>query len=175
MNQLLNHFASSLAVGFGLGLMPRAPGTWGSLLGLPLAATIYWLADRYFGSGPQVLAHLTAAGWSVAAVIFILLIGISRWVIQRTEQLWQVHDDGRIVIDEVVGQAMCIAMFKPNFWVYLAGFALFRLLDISKPGLIGWADRELPGAWGTLLDDVLAGLIGAGIMVGIYEIYVKIL
>ena len=80
------------------------------------------------------------------------------------------HDDQRIVIDEVIGQSIALSFCPPTFLSLILGFTLFRLFDITKPGPIGWADRRLPGAWGTLLDDVMAG-IAAAISLNIIEAF----
>jgi phosphatidylglycerophosphatase A len=84
---------------------------------------------------------------------------IAFWSIARTEFKWRTHDDSRIVVDEIVGQAIAVAFLPVSWTMLVACFALFRLLDIWKPLLIGWIDRNAPGAWGTLCDDLLAGAL----------------
>lgn len=139
--------ASLLAVAFPLGMLPKAPGTWGSLAGIPLALGIVTIADA-------------SAPYRVLVILGLLtLFGLlSYWAIAQTEKEWQTHDDGRIVIDEVLGQAMVSCFFPFDAFHLIAGFLLFRLFDIWKPWLVGMADRNLPGALGTLLDDVVAGI-----------------
>jgi phosphatidylglycerophosphatase A len=83
---------------------------------------------------------------------------LALWAIHVTERAWGTHDDQRIVIDEVVGQAIAVAFVAPTELSLVAGFGLFRLLDITKPLIIGWVDERGPGAVGTLFDDVLAGI-----------------
>lgn len=139
---------SLLAVAFPLGLMPKAPGTWGSLPGILVA---YGLAK---GSS----ALLPARPEIVCVVGLLLLTALAWWSIDRTEKLWSTHDDGSIVIDEVLGQAIALVFFPFDTFHIILGFVLFRIFDIFKPGPIGWADEKLPGAWGTLLDDVIAGI-----------------
>jgi phosphatidylglycerophosphatase A len=141
---------SLLAVAFPLGLLPKAPGTWGSLLGIPLAYGIAYASS--FGS---------SSSWLVSIGLLFLFGIFSLWVIDRTESQWQTHDDGRIVIDEVLGQAIASCFFPFDAFHILTAFLLFRIFDIYKPGPIGWADRRLPGAYGTLLDDVIAGIFAA--------------
>jgi phosphatidylglycerophosphatase A len=138
-------------------LAPRAPGTFGSLPGLALGAFLYRLnrkLSQTIGMSPEF--------W---ATIFLCLIATLDWVaIDRTERQWQTHDDGSIVIDEVAGQAIPIAFLGFELQTLILGFILFRFFDILKPGLIGWCDRELPGAWGTLVDDLLAGICALAIV-----------
>lgn len=171
MQRFLDRIAIALAVGFGMGLIRRAPGTWGSLLGFPLGAVIYGVATHFYPANPPLLAQLSAFAWVLLIATFLGLIGLAYLIIDRTESAWKTHDDSRIVIDEVVGQAMCVSMFQPSIGTYAVAFLLFRLFDISKPGLIGWADRRLPGAWGTLLDDIIAGFVVAVILIGCYEVF----
>ena len=145
--------ASLLAVAFPLGMLPKAPGTWGSLAGIPLAFGIVAAAEAFEPYRRLVILSL------------LILFGLfSYWVIARTEKEWQTHDDGRIVIDEVLGQAMVTSFFPFDPFHLIAGFLLFRLFDIWKPWLVGMADRNLPGAMGTLLDDVVAGIFALFIL-----------
>lgn len=139
---------SLLAVAFPFGLMPKAPGTWGSLPGIAVA---YGLAQGSASLNPSLPALPIVLG-------LLLLTALAWWSIDRTEKLWNTHDDGSIVIDEVLGQAIALAFFPFDALHLIVGFVLFRIFDIFKPGPIGWADEKLPGAWGTLLDDVIAGI-----------------
>ncbi len=140
-----------LALAYPLGLAPKAPGTAGSLAGLPLGYLIYHL--------PQWLSISTSSVRIALITSCLTLATLFSWfVIKKTEAAWNTHDDGRIVIDEVIGQAIPIAFLGDSIVILTLSFLLFRLFDILKPGPIGWADRSLPGAWGTLLDDVLAGI-----------------
>lgn len=75
-----------------------------------------------------------------------------------------IKDPGFIVIDETAGQAITLLAAGTNLWLYLIGFALFRLLDISKPWPVGWADKNVKGGLGIMLDDILAGIIGGVIL-----------
>ncbi|MBC7658673.1 MAG: phosphatidylglycerophosphatase A [Chitinophagaceae bacterium] len=149
-------FASRLAVVYPLGMLPKAPGTWGSLAGLPVA----WLiAQSVQGLGD----------FSIPVAVFLLCgVGlISWWSIDRTEKQWNTHDDGRIVIDEVLGQAIVSVFFPFDAFHMITAFAFFRFFDIFKPGPIGWADQKLPGALGTLLDDVIAGIFALALLTGV--------
>ncbi len=142
-----------LATWGGLGLARRAPGTVGSLGALPLA----W-------------AGQSLPFWmSVLGVLLLLLVGVA--VSNHIERRFGGHDQGYIVIDEVVGQWLAIAIplqvlsgWLPDLWAFGLGFALFRLFDIIKPPPVCWADDGLPGGWGVMLDDVLAGLLAAAVL-----------
>lgn len=132
-----------LAFGFGAGLSPKAPGTMGTIV----AVLIYLLLP----SMPPIIY----AGLILLSFVF----GI--WICGKTTEDLGVHDHGGIVWDEFVGYWITMFM-APNglFWVLL-GFVMFRLLDIFKPWPIKWADKELSGGLGIMLDDVLAGIMAA--------------
>lgn len=149
-------FASLVAVVFPLGMLPKAPGTWGSLAGIPVAMGMAYAA-RSLGafSIPAIILMLVALGF------------LSWWTIDQTEKQWQTHDDGRIVIDEVLGQAIALVFFPFDAFHIIAAFVFFRIFDIFKPGPIGWADEKLPGAFGTLFDDVIAGIFAGLLLAGV--------
>jgi phosphatidylglycerophosphatase A len=132
-----------LAFGFGSGLAPRAPGTFGTLAAVPL-----YLALSQFA--PVVY---------LALVIAVCVAGI--WICQRAADQLGVHDHPGIVWDEFAG--LLVTMIPaPLWWPWtLAGFVLFRLFDIWKPWPISWADRHCEGGLGIMLDDVLAGGLAA--------------
>ncbi len=126
--------------GLGLGLAPKAPGTFGTLLGIP----VFWLARGL--AWPLYLA----------LTLFVFVLGC--WAARRAEADLGQHDAGQVVIDEVAGYLVTMFM-APNLpWVWLWGFVLFRLFDIAKPWPVRWADNKIPGALGVMVDDVLAGL-----------------
>lgn len=132
---------------FYTGLAPKAPGTFGSLMTLPFV----YFAD-YYGGMPAILIF--------AAVSFI--IGI--WAADTYAKAVQVKDPGFIVIDEVAGQSLTLWCAGLNPWLYLIGFALFRLFDISKPWPVSWADTKVKGGLGIMLDDVFAGIMGGAVL-----------
>lgn len=139
---LRDRSALFLATGFGLGRLPKAPGTFGSLLGLPL-----WLG----------LSRLEApAAWGVLA----FFIGFAVWISQRAERLLGAKDPGAIVIDEVAGMAVTLMGIAPSAHAALAGFVVFRTLDIAKPPPIRTLERRLKGGVGVVCDDVVAGVLG---------------
>ena len=130
-----------LATWFGSGLLPKAPGTWGSLAALPFA----WVIQTVGGQ----IALLAAA-----AIVF--LIGV--WAAERMAREVGLKDPGIVVIDEVAGQWFVLAFAPLSIWTYVAGFVLFRIADITKPWPVSLADRRVPGGFGIMLDDVIAGL-----------------
>ncbi len=139
--------ATLLATWFGVGLLPKAPGTWGSLAALPLA----WLLHMAGGS-------LAVAGG--AAVLFL-----AGW--WAAEQVVRHSDDGDpsyVVIDEVAGQLVALAAVPLDPVLYAAAFLGFRAFDILKPWPVGWADRAVKGGLGVMLDDLFAGLYVAAIL-----------
>jgi len=132
-----------LAFGFGAGLSPKAPGTVGTVV----AVLIYLLLPA--------MSVLAFAGLIVVSFVF----GI--WICGKTSEDLGVHDHGGIVWDEFVGYWITMFMAPSGLIWVLIGFVLFRLLDIFKPWPIKWADKELSGGLGIMLDDVLAGIMAA--------------
>ncbi len=132
-----------LAFGFGAGLSPKAPGTAGTAV----AVIIYLLLP---GMSPLIYAAL---------LLISFLFGI--WLCGKTAEDLGVHDHGGIVWDEFVGYWITMFMAPTGLIWVLLGFVLFRLLDIFKPWPIKWADKELTGGLGIMLDDVLAGIMAA--------------
>lgn len=130
-----------VATAGGIGLLPKAPGTWGSLAALPLA----WVLLAALGPIGLVAAALAVAllGWAASAR-----------VVART----RVDDPGPIVIDEVAGQMLTLAAATTELWQFAVGFALFRLFDIFKPWPASWADRAVKGGLGVMADDLIAAL-----------------
>lgn len=132
-----------LAVWFGCGHVPRAPGTAGTIGAIPL----------YLLLRPHGLAHVALA----AAVITAVGVWASGRVAARTG----LHDPQIVCIDEVAG-VLVTWLGAPEGWAgTIAGFALFRVLDQIKPFPARLAERRLPPAWGIMFDDVLAGAWGA--------------
>jgi phosphatidylglycerophosphatase A len=147
-----------LGVGIGSGLSPKAPGTAGSLAVLVLTPLWVYL------------------GWEMSSVVILIaaLIGIP--ICGKTAALMAVHDDGRIVWDEFVGQSMTllplVALGKlhdvsliSSGYVVLA-FVLFRIFDILKPWPISYFDRHVHGGFGIMFDDILAGLFALLVLWG---------
>lgn len=129
-----------IATGAGSGYLPKAPGTWGTLVGLLL-----WCP----------LAGLSLAAY-LAAVAVLFIVGVAS--AGAAEKILDRGDPGVVVIDEIVGVLIALAAVPLHPVAALAGFALFRLFDIAKPFPVGWVDRHLHGGLGIMLDDVAAGL-----------------
>ncbi|HRQ66022.1 MAG TPA: phosphatidylglycerophosphatase A [Xanthomonadaceae bacterium] len=144
---LLRHPWGWLATGFGSGLAPWAPGTFGSL-----AALLPWLLLREL--------PLTAV-FAVVIVVFVLGVLASEWAMQKLGG----DDPGCVVIDEWVGLWIALFVAPPGWWWLLAGFVLFRLFDIAKPWPVGWLERRLEGGLGVMADDVAAGFMAALVLV----------
>lgn len=150
-------FAWWVATGFGIGRIPLAPGTCASALALILHTLTSWLAA--YASGPG------AAAWSAspmpfvvqcAALVVVALAGL--WAAGRAVAWFSQRDPRAIVIDEVSGQMVAWFGIAAGDWRGLvAGFVLFRVLDIWKPWLIRRTET-LPGGWGIMADDWLAGV-----------------
>ncbi|GJM14592.1 MAG: phosphatidylglycerophosphatase A [Pseudohongiella sp.] len=132
-----------IAFGFGSGALPKAPGTWGTLL----AVGIYLL--------------LPAMSWLSYAAFLVVTFAVGVWLCGRTAKDIGVHDHGGIVWDEFVGYWITMYLAPPGLIWVLLGFVLFRLLDILKPWPIKWVDRQVHGGIGIMLDDVLAGIMAA--------------
>jgi len=130
-----------LATGFGAGRLPWAPGTFGTVVAVPLVILL------------QPLGVLSYAGISLG----LLLTGIV--ICDKAASRMGVHDDPSIVWDEIVGYAITMIAVPASVPALLAGFVLFRLFDITKPWPICWLDRNVAGGLGIMLDDVAAAMI----------------
>jgi phosphatidylglycerophosphatase A len=151
---LLRHPAGWLASGFGSGFSPRAPGTVGTIVAL-----LPWLWLR----------TLPLPLYAIAIVVsFAVGVWASTWVVRRSG----IQDPQVVVWDEFVGVWIALAA-APTGWIWmLAGFALFRLFDIWKPWPVRWADEQLHGGLGVMLDDVFAGIY-ALIMMQLAELFLR--
>ena len=144
-----------LAVGFGSGLAPKAPGTAGTVLAVPL----YLLMQPL----PLVTYLL------ITTCLFIAGIWICTYAAEKLGE----HDHPSIVIDEIVGYLITMIAAPAGWLPVLAGFVLFRLLDALKPWPISWFDRNVNGGLGIMLDDVIAGIIAMALIQGL--VYFQIL
>ena len=138
-----------LALGFGSGLSPWAPGTAGTVVGVLL----YLLMQ-----GLPLVSYLL-----ITACLFI--VGI--WICTYTAERLGVHDHPAIVIDEIVGYLITMVAAPEGWLPVVIGFLLFRLLDAVKPWPISWFDRAITGGRGIMLDDVVAGGIALAIIQGL--------
>ena len=129
-----------LATGFYVGNVPLAPGTLGSLIGLPLCFLL---------AGIQL---------PPAIILAVLFIGFAVWIAHAAEKILKKKDPGCIVIDEVAGMVVTLIGLPFNLTTAAIGFIIFRILDILKPFPIRTLDKRLPGGIGIVADDVVAGI-----------------
>lgn len=143
-----------LATWFGFGFFRPAPGTWGSIGSIPLGLMLFLL----FGT----------KGF-LASIFIVTALGF--WSAEKFDQATGGHDNKMIVIDEAAGQwiSMLPVLYYVGMNAFLVFFAfiLFRFFDILKPWPISWVDKNLKGAAGVMIDDILAGIAAALILIGI--------
>jgi len=142
----LDRATLALTSWFGLGYLPKAPGTWGTLGALPL----WWALSR--------------TSWPVSLAATAVLIALAIATSARAETLYGSHDVGKIVIDEVAGFLITVIGVPFGARQAVAAFLLFRLFDILKPWPIRWADRRVGGGFGVVLDDLIAGAFACALL-----------
>ena len=139
----------AIATGLYSGYLPKAPGTWGSVVGLILYFFLHTLS---------LPAYLTTVG--------VLLI-VGTFAAGSAEKIMDRKDPGQVVIDEIVGILITLAAAPPHPMIWLLGFGLFRFFDILKPFPIDWIDKRIQGGVGIMMDDVVAGLYGFLVLQGL--------
>lgn len=137
--QLLKHPVHFLSLGFGTGLAPKAPGTFGTLP----AIVLVWL-----------FASLDTAAY-IGVTAFVAIIGV--YLCGATAKAMGEHDAPAIVWDEIAGYMVAMIAVPVSWQALLAAFVLFRIFDILKPWPIRWLDRQVDGGFGIMLDDIVAG------------------
>ncbi|MFT7229300.1 MAG: phosphatidylglycerophosphatase A [Methylophilaceae bacterium] len=137
---LLAHPVHFLALGFGSGLPPKAPGTFGTIAGLPLF---------YLIAGYSINVQL-------AIIAGLFIIGI--YFCEVAGNALGVSDHGSIVWDEIVAMMLVLTITPTQWQWWLVAFGLFRLFDIWKPFPIRQCDTKLKGGFGVMLDDILAAV-----------------
>lgn len=142
--------ATWVATWGGSGLLKPAPGTWGTLGGLP------------FG-----ILFLVLGGPTVLALAAIALFPIGLWATRRVEAMTGDHDSGFIVVDEVVGIWITLLFAVATPLSVMLAFGLFRAFDALKPWPVSHFDKNVPGAMGVMLDDVAAGLMAGLCLLGL--------
>jgi phosphatidylglycerophosphatase A len=142
-----------LACGFGLGLAPIAPGTVGTLAGIPLCLLCLPLP------------------WLLRLLVVLALLAFSIYITSRAEKIYRKKDDQRIVIDEIIGFQVAMLPVTISALHLCIGFVLFRIFDILKPFPINDL-QKLPGGWGIVLDDVGAGIY-AGVLMLLLTLFTK--
>ncbi len=136
-------FAMGVATCLGIGRCPKAPGTVGSLVGIP----VYLL----FQVQP----------WGLRGLSLLAFVALAIWASGRAERLLGERDPSRVVIDEVAGLVVALSWVEPGVLSVASGFALFRLFDMTKVPPLGWVERRLAGGLAVVGDDLLAGLYAA--------------
>ena len=136
-----------LALGFGSGLAPKAPGTFGTIAAIPLVC---------------VLAYSTSLSGYILVTLVASIVGI--WLCGKTAKDMMVHDDSSIVWDEIAGLLITMIAVPLSWQTLLLGFVLFRLFDILKPWPISYLDARVHGGFGIMIDDVLAGFFALILM-----------
>jgi phosphatidylglycerophosphatase A len=150
---------------FGVGLIKLAPGTWGSIVGvgLYLLLQIGEYSVWQIGLARNWRAEQLDA-WRVEAhiLILVLTVAIGIWSADRASKILNKKDPQQVVVDEIAGQFIAL-MFLPlnvSWWMILAAFILFRFFDILKPYPIDNL-QDMPGGFGVVVDDLVAGVYAA--------------
>jgi len=130
-----------LAFGFGSGLAPKAPGTFGTLAAIPFYIYASTLSLEYY----------------IGLCLCISLIGI--YICGKSAKLLNTHDHPGIVWDEFAGFFITMIAVPFSWQSIILGFILFRIFDIFKPWPISWLDKHVEGGLGIMIDDILAGLL----------------
>jgi len=130
------------ATGFGIGYLPIAPGTWATLLAIPMGS--------FLSKMPSPFYELT----------LLTLFFLSSWISEKAESLFGRRDDPRIVIDEMLGFFITLFWIPKTALSIGVGFLLFRFFDILKPFPIRYLEKRLKGGYGVVMDDVVAGVYG---------------
>ena len=138
-----------LAFGFGAGLSPKAPGTFGTLVAVPIV---------------MVAMHF---GWTAHLVFTIAAALAGIYICGESSRRLGVHDHSGIVWDEITGYSVTMLAAPADWRWLLAGFALFRFFDILKPWPIWEADHSLSGGLGIMLDDIIAGIFAGAILLAV--------
>jgi phosphatidylglycerophosphatase A len=145
--------APQIATCAGLGSIGPAPGTWASLAMLPVGFVVTTLG------GPVLL---------LALVLALFAVGV--WAVDLYVRSTGREDPPEVVVDEVVGMGLVLVVTSPHWLPFLLAFMVFRTLDILKPWPIGIIDREIKGGFGAMLDDAVAGVIGAVVMLAVGQL-----
>nr|AAP58617.1 putative phosphatidyl-glycerophosphatase [uncultured Acidobacteriota bacterium] len=158
----------------GVGYLPLAPGTWGSLLAVGFYFLLHsvWFPHTDIPPGVFVRSYLVV---QVLIIIAVTLVGV--WAASRTERVLKIKDPGKVVIDEVAGQLIALLVLPGRLWqasdvaALVAAFILFRFFDIVKP----YPARKLEslkGGWGIMTDDLVAGVYAAIVVAVIQAFHV---
>jgi phosphatidylglycerophosphatase A len=167
----LDYFSLAVTT-FGVGYLPLAPGTWGSMVGVGIYLLFGWIelniSTNLSGWSD---AQITAWNHSFNLIIFLLFCLLGVWAANRATKLFKHKDPSQAVVDEVIGQLLTFLFIPFTFdWkMIFAGFFLFRLFDIWKPYPID-SLQNLPAGIGVCADDILAGVYAGATLSVIYAI-----
>jgi phosphatidylglycerophosphatase A len=162
----------------GVGYLPLAPGTWGSLVGVAVSLLLTQLVIQIHAEPNTivVISPLVSAAFHVPAILVVTFLGI--WAASRTEAVLRKKDPGKVVVDEVAGQMISLLPVVlvhdwPGTWWVIISFILFRFFDIVKPYPARRFER-LHGGLGIMADDLVAGVYGAVVMIALLGVFGKL-
>ncbi|HKP46296.1 MAG TPA: phosphatidylglycerophosphatase A [Pyrinomonadaceae bacterium] len=147
----------------GVGYLPLAPGTWGSLVALVFYV---WLHGFWFAQADIAARTIVTSYLVVQLVIIAAVTAVGIWAASRTERVLQIKDPGKVVVDEVAGQLIALLPIAGRLWraadvvTVIVAFVLFRLFDIVKP-YPARKFESMRGGWGIMADDLVAGVYAA--------------
>ncbi len=142
--------AMFLATGFYAGKSPFAPGTVGTLVGVPFALVFLIIPPPFYG----------------VYVVGLILLAI--FIADQAEKILKAKDPGCIVIDEIAGYVVALSIVPVNVISLVAGFFIFRFFDIVKVGPTRYFEKNFSGGAGVVLDDVMAGILTAVVLRGLH-------
>ena len=145
----------AIATGFGLGYLPKAPGTWGTLLALPIHYLIVQLPQQGY-----------IAALAIIIVIAIICAGAAEKIVDKP-------DPGLVVIDEVAGMLIAMIAIPAHPLAWLLAFLFFRFFDILKPFPVNFFDQRIHGGTGIVLDDLMAGLYALACVQGVWQLLTR--
>ena len=169
----LDYFSLAVTT-FGVGYLPLAPGTWGSMVGVGIYLLFGSFKDYVttgFGSHGWTGAQIAAWIHAVNLVVFLLFCLLGIWAASRATKLFKHKDPSQAVVDEVIGQLITFLFipFDTHWYFVLSGFILFRIFDIWKPYPID-SLQNLPTGIGVCADDILAGVYAGACLSVIYAV-----
>ncbi|MBT3505536.1 MAG: phosphatidylglycerophosphatase A [Piscirickettsiaceae bacterium] len=149
-SELIKRPVCFLGLGFGSGLAPKAPGTFGTIAAIPIYLLVQNLSLMLY----------------IILTVIAFIVGIR--ICQQSADWLQKEDPSAVVWDEIVGYLVTMTA-APQGWQWIVlGFVLFRIFDILKPWPISLADQKLHGGFGIMLDDVIAGIFASVLLQCIY-------
>ncbi len=173
----LDYFSLAVAT-CGVGYLPLAPGTWGSMVGIViylLFRTAEMKGGIYFLQKSWNAEQIAASVYAINSIAFLLFCFWGIWASNRAVKLFQKKDPQKVVVDEVIGQ-LIVFLFVPldlRWYFVLTGFLLFRLFDIWKPYPIKSLE-SLPAGIGVCADDILAGVYGGVCLALLYAAQISL-